>query len=98
MKHYFKLISSLDKVFATGENRITEVTKGSMLKNEIYSFQMIGWYTGTELQRKSINIKIESPISDYISIKRVGFVPSLVPCFDYFSDDDYLRKIYNIKI
>ena len=63
-----------------------------MLKNEIYSFQMIGWYTGTELQRKSINIKIESPISDYISIKRVGFVPSLVPCFDYFSDDDYLRK------
>lgn len=107
MKCELKLISSLEKVFFDKFTDLPEQTSGSMLKNEIYSFQLAGWGEDENcwLQRLECQIKIESELEPYIHIKQIGYVPSILPGYMDVMDDDYITKkpglfpdpLYNIK-
>ena len=92
MTYTFDLISSLDKVFCTGKWQYTSQTAGSMLKNERYSFQLVGTAAGDGPARIPLKLTIVSPIADCIRVWRVGYVPSVRPCMPNCNDDDYLTK------
>lgn len=93
MKCEFKLLSSLEKVFFDNPEKLPEHTSGSMLKNEIYSFQLVGWGEGRIYEQKAVcKIKVESELEPYIQVKAVGYVPSLLPMGKVGADDDYITK------
>lgn len=92
MEYSFKLISSLEKVFFKQNPNIKEHTRGSMLKNEMYSFQLVGWIHDEEEQRIKCQYSIESEILPYIDVKKVGYVPSELPSIEIDDDADYITK------
>jgi len=93
MKCELKLLSSLEKMFFTKPTDIEEHTSGSMLKNEIYSFQLVCWGIKEEYHQKVMcKIKVESELEPYIQIKQVGYVPSLYPA-NLLDDEDYITKV-----
>lgn len=93
MKCKLKLMSSLEKVFFNECTDVEEKTSGSMLKNEIYSFQLVCYVETTWPQTRFLSkIKVESELEPYIQIKQVDYVPSRVPTFAWDSDDDYITK------
>ena len=93
MKCKLKLMSSLEKVFFSECTDVAEKTSGSMLKNEIYSFQLVCYVETTWPQTRFLSkIKVESELEPYIQIKQVDYVPSRVPTFAWDSDDDYITK------
>lgn len=94
MKCELKLVSSLEKVFFENFIELPEYTSGSMLKNEIYSFQLAGWGEDENcwLQRLECQIKIESELEPYIQIKQIDYVPSIIPGYVDVMDDDYITK------
>lgn len=86
-------MSSLEKVFFSECTDVAEKTSGSMLKNEIYSFQLVCYVETTWPQTRFLSkIKVESELEPYIQIKQVDYVPSRVPTFAWDSDDDYITK------
>jgi hypothetical protein len=87
-----KLISSLEKVFFENFTEVPEHTSGSMLSNEIYSFQLAIWGKNDILPRQACTIEIESELKPYIQLKSVEYVPSILPSIDAKSDDDYITK------
>ena len=93
MVREFKLVSSLEKpLFAKPDNAV-EVTGGSMLKNEIHSFQLIGWQeTEGWPYRTDCKVEVESPIAQYVKLYTVGYVPSLFPTYPETKCEDYLSK------
>ena len=96
MKCEIKLISSLEKIFFAKPTDLEEYTTGSMLKNEIYSFQLACWgFEDSYQQRLKCKIEIESELEPYIQIKQIGYVPSLFPA--HLPDDEYyITKIPNL--
>lgn len=92
MNCVLKLFSSLEKVFFDKPSDVAEHTEGSMLKNEIYSFQLAAFCQDAENQKTSCIIKIESELQPYITIHQVGYVPVLVPSIQIDDDDDYISK------
>lgn len=80
-----KLISSLEKVFPEDELTAFEYTSGSMLRNEIYSFQLAARCRQGNIEA---HIEILSPLSEFINVYTVGCVPSELPAFEW-KDDDY---------
>ena len=87
-----KLVSSLEKIFFDHFADIPEHTSGSMLCNEIYSFQLAVWGKNDILPRQACTIEIESELKPYIQLKSVEYVPSILPSIDAKSDDDYITK------
>ena len=96
MKCEIKLLSSLEKIFFAKPTDLDEHTAGSMLKNEIYSFQLACWgFEDSYQQRLKCKIEIESELEPYIQIKQIGYVPSLFPA--HLPDDEYyITKIPNL--
>lgn len=93
MRHEFKLVSSLEKNFTAKPDHMQEITCGSMLKNEIHSFQLIGWAENEEWPlRSDCRVELESPIADYVKLYEVGYVPSLLPAYPNCECEDYLTK------
>lgn len=92
MKCELKLISSLEKIFFENFSEISEHKSGSMMKNEIYSFQLAMWGEHEWLTKLNCKLKIESELGPYIEIKQIGYVPSVLPVNDAVADDDYLTK------
>lgn len=94
MQCKLKLVSSLEKIFFDEFTKLPEHTAGSMLKNEIYSFQLAGWGEDENCfsQRLECQIKIESELERYIQIRRIDYVPSMLPGYTDAMDDDYIRK------
>lgn len=92
MKCEFKLLSSLEKVFFDRFTDLPEHTSGSMLKNEIYSFQLAAWGEDDNcwLQKLECQIKIESALEQYIQIKQIDYVPSIIPGYVGVMDEDYI--------
>ncbi len=83
-----RLLSSLSKVFADEEPSIDEFGRGSMLSNEVYSYQVAYHWSG-EL-KKNVEVFIYSELAEFVGIRLVGLVPSEMPCYaDH--DDDILR-------
>ena len=92
MQYEWKLISSLEKVFPSDAMPKAQ-TEGSMLKNEIYSFQLVGIFQNYENFEAYFDLTIDSALSDCISVYQVGYVPSTFPALtDNFADDDYITK------
>lgn len=82
----------MEKIFCNDILESEEHASGSMMKNEIYSFQLAGWVSHESQQRVHCTIRVESELEPYIQIKRVGYVPSLLPAIEMKSDDDYISK------
>ncbi len=92
MQCQLSLLNSLEKVFFTKPSHVEECTQGSMLKNEIYSFQLACWRVDdSPEQRVKCRIKIESELEPYIKTYQVGYVPSLLPG-RLNDDEDYITK------
>ena len=87
----FKLLSSLEKVFFEMPET-EEYVKGSMLKNEIFSFQMAAFATLRGYGLIPCKVQIESALKPYIQMYQVGYVPSILPAIHFLSDDEYLTK------
>lgn len=87
-----KLISSLEKIFFEKFTDMPEYLSGSMLKNEIHSFQLAMWGEDDIKPRKSCKIQIESELEPYIQVKKIDYVPSILPLIEAKADDDYIVK------
>ena len=90
MPYEFKLVSSLDKNFFEKPDHLAERSSGSMLKNEIYSFQLIGWGTPVELPKRTLRIEVESALAPHISIYKVDYVPVMMPIPTSTEEKDFL--------
>ncbi len=87
-KMKLKLLSSLVKTFADEEPTYGQQCMGSMLGNEVYSFQIA--YYWSALRRKSIRLHVNSELAPFVSIRKVDLVPSEMPCYiDH--DENVLR-------
>lgn len=89
-----RIVSSLEKCFH--DEMITEkprLKKASMLKNELYSFQLALQNpdkTGREKQYLYLNVC--SSLADYMEMKLVREVPSMFPCYGDARKKEYLRR------
>jgi hypothetical protein len=83
-----RCLSSLVKVFADQELDEPKFEKGSALRNETYSFQIAYRMKGP--LTKNIKIRTESTLGEQLSIRRVGLVPSELPC--YHDHDDFILR------
>ena len=92
MTYQFQLTNSLEKIMFGKPNGLPEFSCASMLKNEIFSFQLAGYFTSQEYQKTTCTIRIESPIREYISLYREDYVPVMVPSIEIDDDEDYLTK------
>ena len=90
MPYEFKLVSSLEKNFFAKPDHLPENVSGSMLKNEIHSFQLIGWGTPDELPKRTLRIEVESALASYITIYKVGYVPVMMPIPASTEEKDFL--------
>lgn len=73
-----RIVSSLAKVFPDEELIELEAKQGSALLNETFSFQ-VAYRTDGLL--KGIHVRVESALSKWISVRRVGVAPSELPVF-----------------
>ncbi len=85
-----KLVSSLEKIFPKSEPKVykSDITP-TMLKGEVYSYQIA--YSGppTDYSSPWLYVEIESPIKELIDIKKVDLVPAdYTAPFD--ADENYL--------
>lgn len=92
MKCDVKLLSSLEKVRFEIPKDVPEHTGGSMLKNEIYSFQLAVSGQDATANRFTCTLRVKSEPEPYITVKQVKYVPVLVPSIEIDDDDDYLSK------
>ncbi|NLC67611.1 MAG: DUF4091 domain-containing protein [Clostridiaceae bacterium] len=83
-----RLLSSLEKVFADEDLKALEWKVGSMLLNEVYSFQVA--YRWNDVRSSSAVITISSELSGWITVRKVGLAPSEFPC--YGDHDDYVLR------
>lgn len=81
-------LSSLAKVFLNGIYG-DPFSSGSLLLNEEYSYQIA--YTLDGAGKVDLQLEIDSPLADCISLRRVGSVPSELPAYPG-ADDNYLQK------
>jgi len=87
-----RIFSSLAKIFADEEPAGVQWNKGSMLLNEVYSFQVAyswkgDWNGGW---KKYVRVRIDSELAPWITIRKVGLVPSEMPCYPEH-DENVLR-------
>ena len=84
-----KVLSSLEKVFADEELKAAQWDNASVFQNEVCSFQVAYRWNGNML--KDVKINVVSSVSEYITLRTVGLVPSEMPCYaDH--DDNILRS------
>lgn len=92
MAYQFRLTNSLEKIMFGKPDNLPEFTRATMLKNEIFSFQLAGWFSSDEDQTKTCTIRVDSPLSDCICLYQVDYVPVMVPSIEIDDDEDYLTK------
>jgi len=88
----WKLTNSLEKIFFHNFDELKETVRGSMLKNEIYSFQLAGEFENTEFVTVDCKIEIESELLPYISVYKIGYSVNDLPSIQIGDDDDYITK------
>lgn len=90
MPYEFKLVSSLEKNFFGRPDHLPERSSGSMLKNEIHSFQLIATATPNELPKRMCRMEIASDLAPCISVYKVGYVPVMMPVPASTDETDFL--------
>lgn len=79
MSFEYKVVSSMEKVFASGENTKELVNKQlTGLKGEILSFQ-IAYYWGGERKERGF-VEVDSPLGKAVNVREVKLVPCEYPC------------------
>ena len=79
-----KALNSLAKVYPDRELNLSDLKdKGSMLKNEVYSFQVA--YKTNEIFHRNVIIDFDAPeeIKDKISLRYIDYVPCDLTMFDF---------------
>lgn len=76
-------VSSLTNVIAGA--KLKRETKGSMLKNEVYSFQVVYRY---DWCAREIDVTIDSPIKKFVSVRMEEIVPVTTP--NTWAGDDFV--------
>lgn len=89
-----KTISSLEKCFLDEDiSSKPEYKKGSALLGERFSFEFC--YTDDALEvgrvRRDTRLRVESDLSDFISVKVIESVPVRLPAYPGAGDPDFLR-------
>lgn len=79
-------ISSLQRVFLDGKCNLSPIKSASVLRGERFSYQIA--YKSDE--KFFVEIRIRSKLSDYITLRTVGNVPSELPIFE--SDCDCYER------
>lgn len=82
-----RLLSSLSKVFADEELAAAPYDAASAFLNETFSFQVA--YRSNQLM-KNIRVIVESELSEHITIRSVGLVPSDLPT--YHDHDEFILR------
>lgn len=82
-----RCLSSLTKVFPDLDITDPPFTRASVLRNETFSFQVA--YRAHQLV-KEMEVSLESELVDSITIRKVGLVPSELPC--YHNHDDFILR------
>ena len=89
----FVMVSSLEKIFLDQTEPKTEYTHATILKNEIFSYQIAYTFLSDDWRRKSdIDITLESSLDGCVSFREVRNVPSEYPCAVVEGDRDVLRS------
>jgi hypothetical protein len=83
-----RLLSSLEKVFADEDLKAYQWDNGSMLSNEVYSFQIA--YNFNDKRLNNVKVEIDSDLAPWINIRKVGLIPSEMPC--YADHDENILK------
>lgn len=91
MKFESKFLSSLEKVFFDLP-QAPELTCGSMLKSEMYAFQLAMYILHEKPQRVRCRVEVDSALTPFLQIHRVEYVASQLPAMAWGSDDDYITK------
>lgn len=92
MNYRWKLTSSLEKIFFNNFDNLIKTDSGSMLKNEIYSFQLAAELKTDLCVNTTCRIEIESEIAPYISMYSIDFVANDLPAIEIECDNDYITK------
>lgn len=83
-----RVLSSLEKVFSDENLKAVQWDNGSMLSNEVYSFQVAYKWNYPKLNNVQVNVCSE--LQPWIKTRKVGLIPSEMPCYaDH--DDNVLR-------
>ncbi|WNQ12220.1 DUF4091 domain-containing protein [Paenibacillus aurantius] len=72
-----RCLTSLEKVFPDEELQAGSVTRGSMLRGEVYAFQVA---YRTQQLKKNISVSVDSALPGRITLRSVGLAPSELPC------------------
>ena len=89
-----KFLSSLEKCFIDEciESK-PALEKASFFKNEVFSFQVAYFETDSNIRSKKLSkFAIESPIAEYIKVRKVELVPSLMPDYKTGVNKNCLRS------
>jgi len=87
MELKLKAVSSLEKVFADEELNAPNLEKASVLRGEVFSFQ-IAYYCDIKVD---LSIEIDSPLSNLVEIRETALVPCEVPAEEFGDSPDLLR-------
>ena len=84
-----RLLDSLVKVFPDEAPCYDDFTSGSMLMNEVFSFQIAYRWNGPVV--RGAKIKLDPYLVPFVCVYSTGLVPSELPCY-HDHDDDVLRS------
>ena len=87
-KFIFKQVSSLEKVFLTGNETMKELKSASALKGERYSYQIAFYLEGIE--GFELYAEKSGDLQENMSIRIVGNVPAERTVIERMYDDDYI--------
>lgn len=87
-----KLLSSLEKVFPDEDLKAHQLSSGSMLLNEVYSFQVAYNYNWNGKKLNNVQLKVNSELEPWITLRNVGLIPSELPCYPDH-DENVLRSV-----
>ena len=87
MELKLKAVSSLEKVFADEELNAPNLKKTSVLRGEVFSFQL-AYYCDAKVD---FRIEIDSPLSNDIEIRETALAPCEVPAEEPVDSPDLLR-------
>ena len=90
MDYLFKLTSSMEKIFFDKPDKLPELKKASILKNEIFSFQLAAFSNKSDTIHDYVKFEVVSQLKECIKIFREGYVSVTTPRPIGFCDDDYL--------
>jgi len=75
-----RCISSLEKVFADEELSAVPIRRAAALRNEVFSFQ-VAYRPKLTTGKMNVRVRIESEISEAVSVRSVGLVPVELPIY-----------------